>query len=61
MNENFSSTFYILSMMYETLQRMKDLLIGRHIYINLHQDHEKKSKLFRILSCSQGSAQAAQI
>jgi len=29
-------------MFYETLQRMKDLLIDREIYINLLQFHAKK-------------------
>ena len=28
-------------MMYETFQKMKDILIGRDIYINLRQDHAK--------------------
>ena len=41
MNENLSSKLCILSMMYEKLQRMKDLLISREIYINLRQDHAK--------------------
>ena len=26
--------------MYETIQRKKDILIGREIYTNLRQDHE---------------------
>ena len=40
---NIFLKIYILSMKYETSQRMKDLLIGRHICINLRQDHVKKS------------------
>ena len=29
--------------MYETIQRKKDILIGREIYTNIRQDHAKKS------------------
>ena len=42
MYENVSSNVYIHFMMYETIQRKKDILIGREIYTNLRQDHAKK-------------------
>jgi len=43
MYEKFSSKFYVLSMMYETLKRMKDLLIVGEIYTNIRQNRAKKT------------------